>query len=289
MMKCLVRTLLGVFFAVLAAFAPRPASACSYMQRAWALPTMESRVPTNTRIWVYVEDYQSSRLTVEDFTVTDDSGTSVAVRLDTIQLPNSSYGTLHVLTPLEPLKEGIVYQVAGPVETTFMVSEGPDHESPDKPEETERREYAQAAEQSCSAYSEVEIEYEPSEDLQELVVGVFDEYDTFDADTLMGTLSAVGSDVDRGDQGKMELWLGPAPVASWPRSDPKTAVLRVGMFDLAGNFSGWSEPTTIDPPPIPDGCSIGRVGQTGAGGPLVSMLLLCVFALAFRSRSIASR
>lgn len=61
----------------------------------------------------------------------------------------------------------------------------------------------------------------------------------------------------------------------------RPAAVRFGAFDLAGRFSGWSEPYVVDPPGLPSGgCSV------AAGGPALWLgVLLALRALRRRGRA----
>ncbi|MCA9708181.1 MAG: hypothetical protein KDK70_20180, partial [Myxococcales bacterium] len=54
--------------------------------------------------------------------------------------------------------------------------------------------------------------------------------------------------------------------------------IRVGAFDLAGNFSGWQR---LDPLHLPDGCGC----TSGPSRPPLGLLVLLVLAVRRRGRA----
>lgn len=262
-----------------------PARACSYDTKGWALPTMESRVPANTRIWFYVEAYfRDESHTRESVMLKDAEGRVVPTQFERVLLGDTVFPrTLYVLTPLEPLLVGSEYQAGaeGLSYAHFVVTDGPDLKSPRKPKEVYRGEYAQGPNKnSCGAYAIVTMAYDLENPLEELMVVALDDHDSFDPDSLSGTLFEAASPTYEGSEGLAQVDYGTTPVSGWPASNPKIVRSRVGTFDLAGNFSGWSEPTTIALPSTSDDCAVTAPGLGGAGSSLmaIGMVLGLTFA-----------
>ena len=78
--------------------------------------------------------------------------------------------------------------------------------------------------------------------------------------------------------GGVRVGSGPC-TGGWPRSGDgaaDSAPVRFGAIDLAGNFSGWSDPVNVQ---LPDGCGC-RLGGAAPGASALWMApLLGLFAL----------
>ena len=97
------------------------------------------------------------------------------------------------------------------------------------------------------------------------MVVALDDHHSFEPESVSGTLFEAASSADPSSEGVALVNLGTTPVSGWPASNPKTVRSRVGTFDLAGNFSGGREPTTIDLLPIPDNSAVTAPGLCGSG------------------------
>ena len=80
------------------------------------------------------------------------------------------------------------------------------------------------------------------------------------------------------------VWVGSGPCGQWPLDrNVDTAEVRFGAVNLAGAFSGWSEPTTIT---LPLGCDCDLGGAAGGagGGASAAILGACLLLLERRRR-----
>ena len=258
---------------------------CDYFMTEWVLPDEGSRVPTNTRIWVYSESLPEDRVTDDDFSLGDESGTNIRISVEHLTLGKAGFERgLYVVTPTEPLTIGTRYELTigfGYSLTRFVVSEQLDTDPPRAPVEVSRTEL-NAREDDSSCKVEVRIEYELEQPTNELMVMALDGIDDFDAERRTGTLFNAASH-SLPDEVPI-IRFGQAPNAGWPESNPKSVLPRVGTFDLAGNFSGWRKGDAVDRPKRTSGCSMvasgmGRDVENGYG-----MFALAWMAIAGRRR-----
>lgn len=247
-----------------------PARACSYEERLWALPTMESHVPTNTRVWFYFESPGDvENLPRDMFELRDANDALVPVDFKYIPLAGSLYRrALYVLTPRDPLVKGGAYRARGSDSLTgFVVDRAADHEPPKNAKAIARTESRGPEGSTCGAWAVVRFLYELDQPTDELLASVLDGYQHFDTERLSGTLFDAVTHASHSYESKDEQWMGDGAllsygtefVAGWPESNPKSVKTRVGTFDLAGNFSGWSEPLAVELPSRPGeggGCAL---------------------------------
>lgn len=227
-------------------------------------PAMEATgVPTNTRIWLgnsWFYEFTTPRLRKAGEAV------DLAFTISTIE---TSDGPLDVYTPGAPLAPNTAYELLAcdsetcdPPHLRFTTGAGPDLDPPPVPIETERSGDAGGSRRdSCGKYKSATV----SLDAEGLLVVEIDG-GTLDPLTLSGTTTVATLDagiiVGRG-----------ACFMHWPTSED-SAPIRYGAFDLAGNFSGWTEPDTLT---IGRGCGC---RSDAPGAP--ALLLLAVAALAAR-------
>jgi hypothetical protein len=208
-----------------AALAPRAADAFVttgprlYVQR----PTDGEVVPTNTRIWLDAETATEASIYVDPREPTL-VGPDGAVTLDRVTIA-TPIGDLHVYTPTAPLAPAPPDEggPGGPDEcdrvlASFRTAVVADDAAPELP--TIDRVYTQ------SGFVRLDAEF------SELLVVDRDGGD-FDPDALAGELLAVVR-----PSGMIDLATADLPDAE--------AGLRFGVYDLAGNFSGWTEPLAVD-------------------------------------------
>lgn len=254
-----------VALATVFALAPDVARACSCgigLDLLW--PAMGTQgVPTNTRLWVseIASNGRELRLRVVD---------DVEELLYSTSVIRTAEGSLEVFRPYSPLAPNTRYELVGcydddcEVITRFTTGDGPDLDPPPLPVETSRDGGAdRRGRTSCgeSAWARVEFTAEG------LVVMQLDE-GTLDPELLFGETS-IATLEDAVTVGRGACYVG------WPDWNHDAATLRYGAFDLAGNFSGWTEPDTL----TLDGCGC-RSDTSGAP----SLALLAVVAVTLRRR-----
>ncbi len=108
-----------------------------------------------------------------------------------------------------------------------------------------------------------------------LVVDIGDS-ETLDVLQHEGFVSTVTSDGTLRLGGSTDGCVGP-----WPGDRGETMSIRYGSFDLAGNFSGWTEPTTVTMPKVPATCSC-NCSSTNASSAFP--IFLVIFSFYFVSR-----
>lgn len=233
-----------------------------------------TEVPLNTRIWIaQLEEFEIPPLGEPLLHVFGET-TALEFTTSTIDTGN---GPLTVLTPLAPLAPMTRYELldcayvdcvdgtGGSLVTRFITGTTTDTAPPPRPVETGRDGDAdRGGRTSCgkSAWARVEFTAEG------LVVMQLDE-GTLDPEALLGEVS-IATLEDNATVGRGACFTG------WPDWESNSATVRYGAFDLAGNFSGWTEPDTLT---IGRGCGC---RSDAPGAP--SLLLLTVAALALRRR-----
>ncbi len=229
-------------------------------------PTMDATgVPTNTRLWVgtsWLYELTTPRLRKAGEAV------DLAFTISTIETSN---GPLDVYTPGAPLAPKTAYELLACDSETcdapqlrFTTGPDADLDPPPVPIEVDRSGDAGGSGlNSCGKYKSATV----SLDAEGLLVAEIDG-GMLDPLTLSGTTTVATLDagivVGRG-----------GCFMHWPTSED-SAPVRYGAFDLAGNFSGWTEPDTLT---IGRGCGC---RSDAPGAPAV--LLLAVAALALRRR-----
>lgn len=230
-------------------------------------------VPLNTRIWIAdLNEIGVSQLGEPLLRV---FGETTALDFTTSTI-DTSKGPLTVLTPLAALAASTQYELVdcayvecvdgsgGSLVTRFTTGTAADTDPPPRPVETDRSGDAGGSRRdSCGKFKTATVQLD-AEGL--IVMDIGDP--TFDPATLSGRTSVVTFDP--------EITVGRGACSTgWPTSED-SAPVRYGAFDLAGNFSGWTEPDTLT---IGRGCSC---RSDAPGAP--SLLLLAVAALALRRR-----
>ncbi len=172
-----------------------------------------------------------------------------------------------VFTPRTPLQPLTVYR-HGQLGLEFTTASGPDLVAPPLPSvEGWTSAYSSGGRAPCrETDARVTLDVVAG-DLDTLVV-VLDraESSTLDPVTLDGEVTAIVKSFPGTPTRTLEL--GEAPcLDNWPgaKRGAETTV-RLGAFDLAGNFSGWSEPEEVGI----DGCDLGA----GSGSPFAALVLL---------------
>jgi hypothetical protein len=240
---------------VLAAVLPASrATACSCVEYGeWGLVAPRGEAPENTRVWVTTE----FGLVPELF---DSQGALVETSESTLAVSTwSGRGTLFVLTPTEPLTPGERYGVATSEQGLgeFTVVAGSDRDAPEIPELVDVERTAKSTPGSSCGDEVRRLQLHYSSDT--LVTLQFGDADELGTDPPSGE---IGDLVLADAQGASFAYGGPCD--PWPVDDRERFQVRVGAFDEAGNFSGWSEPSSFTRPRLDDsflGCAAASVGR----------------------------
>jgi hypothetical protein len=220
-------------------------------------------VPLNAKIWLPKINLAGA------LTLTDAQGNSIA--LSSAELKGASVA-YDVLTPSTPLTPSTTYTFTHETLTTqFTTGTVADTIAPALPQETDRNKThvdATSGEDHHGAYDlvTVDITHEPG-------IAVIDigGTTTLDAATASGLVATTGA--------ANEFTLGDASLDcgedNW---NGASSTIRYGTFDVAGNFSGWTTPTTLTMP----GCSMS--GTDGASLGAIFMILVAI-ALSGRGRT----
>lgn len=248
--------------------APAIARACSCGGDPAVLwPAMDANgIPTNTRIWI------NDGFSFYEFTRPHLRKAGETVDVDfTVSTIETSGTTMTVYTPDAALAPNTTYELMdcdsemceAPY-VRFTTGAEPDLDPPAIPVETNRSgESGGSRRDSCGKYKAAEVIVDAEGLLVMEIDGGSLDPKTLSGDTTVLTLEraiTVGSG---------------ACLMHWPTSDD-TAPVRYAAFDLAGNFSGWTEPDSLT---IGGGCSC---RSDAPGAP--PLLLLAVVALGMRRR-----
>lgn len=240
----------------------RVADACSLAPRSRAIDAPAdgaTDVPTNAVLWIPFDvsiegdGPTTSRLRIDD-------GTEIALDVHVV-------GDLRVMQPLEPLAPFTRYTVIGcrdgacPLELrAFTTGEGPDLDPPAIPVEFGRELEVDRRVGFCAGtYRSVAIDL----DFDGLLVADLG-LPEFDERTRRGQPDAITTEIDH----PLVIDEDEAPLT-------EPVAIRVGVFDAAGNFSGWQE---LDPLDF-GGCGC----RSGGATPLPAWWL--AFALLRRRRA----
>ncbi len=239
-------------------------------------------VPTNTRIWIvgptldlYGADGQG-QLCDDPPRLLDDQGAQVVTSLERL-------GQVVVLTPAQPLTQGSTYVVEhgcidaeplddddpmSPASTRFTVDAPADDEPPPLPDV--------AVDAPVVQGDRVSIEVQGEFD-RILVVDIGSEA-MLDPAGPSGTVStaSIAAEFSLGNVGCATTWPTVRPGVS--------TTLNFGAFDLAGNFSGWTEAEPLDVES--QGCAC---RATPGGGPRGWMALVLLGLLCRRRHTAAGR
>ncbi len=194
--------------------------------------TGDKNVPTNTKIWI-------NAWGCEQAIVQKQGGMPVATTA-------SRFGNITVIQPAADLEMGSTYEVTNcnglsSVVTTFTVTEGPDTTAPEKPTFTIGETQSSGSSfSSCGEelYVPLDVKYQ----------GAVLVLDVAGRSTLVPE-TFTGEPVDAFFPGNKPL-VGYAICSSnnWDFDKDGDAVnTRLGAFDLAGNFSGMTEPFSVEP------------------------------------------
>lgn len=245
------------------------------------LPRETDAVPTNTMVWLF--GYESSFLAGEAVcggAYPALRGADGDVELTLMELETTAaIGGVLVLDPMEDLTVGDEYSVYGCLETgseqlvgTFVVTDAADTQAPPVPVlQLDEGRYSNGI---CGGVAFAEFTVTGQGAVVALDVNSVASVET----GLIENAAAVFASDDS------ELFVvgrgGCSPMTYDPQFD-ETVTARVGTFDLAGNFSGWSDPESTS---FTDGCGCSSSG-TGTLTPLWVVPLL----LFLRKQRVADR
>jgi MYXO-CTERM domain-containing protein len=255
------------------------ASACSCSGDPNVRPGIQDVVPVNTKIWL-TNNYVCSAPTLRD-----DSDNMIAVTSHVLE-PD-----IIVLSPDQALDMGATYFVhceAGNQVAQFTVNAPADDEAPMLPTFVVGG-YSRStgSGDSCGGHEWVELEVEHDGDLTLLDVAGLADIDPVALSGSVVDMSVWVDDIYRvGEMACTDNW-------SFADDGPLDDV-RVGSFDLAGNFSGWSTPESIDVDELSSqgddaasSCACSVPGPTNSSG--AAWLTLAALALGSTRRRRSSR
>lgn len=229
-------------------------------------------VPLNARIWLDYWHFGSRSVLL--------TGDGEEVELSTAQISTGA-GQVYVLTPSPGLLPGQRYEYWSSYQgqltdlhTWFTTGTTADYSPPPLPVEISRssKGYNPCGSVCLSAGAEVNVVLS-GEGL--FVVDVGSEQ-TLDASEPRGFVTIASGD----GQIHMETLCG-----SWPGKVNQTKSIRYGSYDLAGNFSGWTEPSDIHIRGVPAMCTCSTTPATTPVLWTLVLLLLCGRRWAIRWRS----
>lgn len=213
-------------------------------------------VPTNTRFWIALQAAWESDASLDGLETVLIGSDGMEVELVETRL-GLYERELSVLTPAQELLPSSSYQLwvcDGPVCSTqvteITTGTGPDTEPPPPPAERERDHGVKVV--------SLWVDFEGIL-LVDLGGGQLDP----------ATLTGSVHDVTAAHDEPVSLGRGGC-VDSWPGSIRDDRPLRYGALDLAGNFSGWTEPETL----AVDGCACSTEHRGGSGGLVLLALLV---------------
>ena len=99
-----------------------------------------------------------------------------------------------------------------------------------------------------------------------------------DIDGLSGFVSTAATD------GELVLGGGGGCGGPWPAARGETLTIRYGAFDLAGNFSGWTEEDTVTMPKIPATCSCNCSATRARDVAPIASMVVGLLLLGWRRR-----
>jgi MYXO-CTERM domain-containing protein len=235
------------------------AAACDCVPLEGVLPSPTSKqVPVNTKVWL-------SRFGCEAPELRKSDGTSVSFSTSKID------GTL-VFHPAAVLEMGSAYEVlcSDGLVTSFTISAGVDEEPPPTPEvSTLDAESGSGDFSSCGSYEYVPLLANQTDVLLTLDIAG---RASLDPEALSGNVPGfffpnhrplIGNAVCSGSTWNFD-------------SDGPASDVRLGAFDYAGNFSGWSEPETVEG----GGCGCEVAGADPARSHAYGILALGVLGMA---------
>lgn len=286
--------LLGAWMVGACAFLADPARACSCFDPASSLDLVlpadgAANVPRNTRVFL-----GGKQVLVDEAGAFRDPPPLALVDADGHEVPSRAseivgVASVFVLHPEELLEEGRSYTVVvgdRPL-ARFTVGDVVDQGAPTPPRvvgvesESELEFLPLGVSDSCGPSAGARFGLEG---VDVLALAALDEAAALDDDAMAGEVSVVAT-------GPVVSVGRFACEQSWPEARPlASANVRFATYDLAGNFSGWSDARgVILPPP---GCRCSAAHAARASTPLAGVALVLVVTsrlLAARRRRATSR
>lgn len=254
--------------------APALACSCIFEETELLAPADgETDVPLNARVWVGGGVYQGEPGDAEGrLVLLDAAGDPVAATVTELSGNNDR---IAVITPDELLVAGQTYTLERDeaVELgTFTAGDEEDLDAPAVPTEQDRESSASSRtpgmETSCGPTDMVTLTLDGA---GLVYVAEVEGWEDLDADIIDGEASELSLD------GVLEIGSAGC-IWSWPDAEPRASTtVRWGVYDIAGNFSGWSTAEEISIPSAGCSCSAGGGGaQRGAAGLLVGLVGLAL-------------
>jgi hypothetical protein len=266
---------------------PRDARACECVEQPLEMRPgpADAEVPSNTKIWLTGSSYALSEC--ESAAIEDSTGQSIGFTPSFLAEPANRYRKLMVLTPADPLTVGETYRLTGceshafdAPELRFTVNADADTSAPAVPSVTAQEPVRDGSSNSSCG----EAEYVPMDIDHGGAIALLD----IAAESNLAPVSPSGTVTD--------VFFGTDYVVgsqicgrhNWDFEEEGDATdVRFAVFDLAGNFSGWSDPQDVE-----TGCACrvepGRSGSEGRASALV-LALLALGAGAVRRHRTSSR
>jgi hypothetical protein len=254
--KALGLTLLGILAAGSVLTRALPASACSCLIERPIYPEDgAAEVPANTRIWVPSVLIENAREGI-DASQFDGVLTLRGADGSKVQMTGASFGMFSVLTPNALLEPG-AYELAWAADEssgdfyetrTFEVVAEIDEEPPPIPNVEDTRSFYQEAHKTCDTSYGVTLSLSNTGPIV-----VADEYSAISTDEARSLYDDAGLVVTGADDSPSFTFGRCCSCFGADAGD--TLNVRFGSYDLAGNFSGWSE-SKIAIVPTDSGCSI---------------------------------
>lgn len=251
--------------------APALACSCAFEETDLLVPADgETDVPLNARVWVgggRYPDMEPGDAALR-LALLDAAGDPLAVTVTELFGNNDR---IAVITPDELLVAGETYTVEldeYEVLGEFTVGDDEDLEAPAVPAELDRESSASprtpGVSNSCGPTDMVTLTLDGS---GLVFVAEIEGWDSLDADAIDGEASELSLD------GVLEIGSAGC-VWSWPDAEPRASTtVRWGVYDIAGNFSGWSTGEEISVPAAGCSCSAGGEGtQQGAAALLLGLI-----------------
>lgn len=266
--------LAGLMVSIAVVYLPRPAEACDCMGPSLVLPNIQSTdVPSNTKIWIESYGCEAAELHVKggDIVETTESTITVGRSLE-----------LMVLHPTQLLEIGVTYELQRCSNLVwkpeFTVTKGEDATPPGIPEVVIDA-VVNKGDDGCGAERYAPLHVTTDGELLLLDVAARASVDP----------SAISGHVVDVTKNGLPWTLGEkACGTNWDFADEGDATsVRVGAFDLAGNFSDWSAGQTVSAPDD-GGCGCGAVGRASFAGSWAVVTLIAA-ALVRRRRRPAER
>jgi MYXO-CTERM domain-containing protein len=253
------------------------ACSCTTADDAILLPLEGDLVPRNARIWLRL----ASNYTPPSLELLSPGEESIPFDMEEIPIPGNltEVGRVLVATPREPLAPGKGYvfklPTSEPYTVTFEVIDEVDTTAPSVPEIDEAVPIIGAGQGSSCGSTDG---YDLFLDAEGVVFSLYAATDELDEDRPGGRAhDATTFDPER--EGTVFSY-GGACGPRWPGGE--TIRLRFASYDIAGNFSGMSEPQSFKRP-HDGGCSVSTHPRSPRPNAALALLALALAARRLRS------